>query len=126
MPYKSNLNNVLNVYEKGKNEALTAIGVLGTAEAQLRIPVGKKEDGDIDPGRLKRNTTFQVHDDNNGVSIGATNAVVNKKGKPYATLVEKGTSKMKAQPFLEPAVMDNIGKIKEIAGQKISVNMGGK
>lgn len=40
--------------------------------------------------------------------------------------VEKGTSKMAAQPFLEPAVMDNISKIEEIAGQKISVNMGGK
>lgn len=126
MPYKSNLDNALNAYEKGKKEALTSIGILGTAEAQLRAPVGKKEDGDIDPGRLKRNVTFQVHDDNNGVDIGTTNAVVNKKGKSYATWVEKGTSKMKAQPFLEPAVMENIGKIKEIAGQKISVNMGGK
>lgn len=126
MPYKSNLDNALNAYEKGKKEALTSIGILGTAEAQLRAPVGKKEDGDIDPGRLKRNVTFQVHDDNNGVDIGTTNAVVNKKGKSYAAWVEKGTSKMKAQPFLEPAVMENIGKIKEIAGQKISVNMGGK
>lgn len=126
MPYKSNLNNALNAYEKGKKEALTSIGAFVKAEAQLRSPVGKKEDGDIDPGRLRRNIDFKVHDDNNGVDVGATNAVVNKKGKSYAALVEKGTSKMPAQPFLEPSAMDNIGKIKEIAGQKISVNMGGK
>lgn len=126
LAYKSNLNNVLNAYEKGKKDALTTIGTFGVAEAQLRAPVGKKEDGDIDPGRLKRNITFQVHDDNDGVDIGTTNAVVNKKGEPYAPWVEKGTSKMKAQPFLEPAVMDNLSKIEEIAGQKIKVNMGGK
>ena len=84
MSYKSNLNNVLSALEKGKKDALTTIGAFGTAEAQLRAPVGKKEDGDIDPGRLRRNITFQVHEDNNGVSIGATNAVVNKKGEPYA------------------------------------------
>ncbi|OAA90709.1 HK97-gp10 family putative phage morphogenesis protein [Clostridium coskatii] len=126
MGYKSNLNNVLNALEKGKKEALTSIGAFGTAEAQLRAPVGKKEDGDIDPGRLRQNITFNVHDDNNGVSIGATNAVVNKKKKPYAAWVEKGTAKMKAQPFLEPSIMDNLSKIEEIAGQKIKVNMGGK
>lgn len=126
MSYKSNLNGVLGALNKAKRKALTAIGLLGTAEAQLRAPVGKEEDGDIDPGRLKRNITFQVHDDNNGVDIGATNVVVNKKGKPYAGWVEKGTSRMKAQPFLEPAIMDNLSKIEEIAGQKISANMGGK
>ncbi|MBV4427154.1 hypothetical protein KM792_10915 [Clostridium tyrobutyricum] len=126
MGYKSNLNGVLGALDKAKIEALTAIGLLGTAEAQLRAPVGKKEDGDIDPGRLKRNITFQVHRDGNGVDVGTTEAVVNKKGDSYAPWVEKGTSKMKAQPFLEPACLDNINKFEEIAGQKIRVNMGGK
>lgn len=126
MGYKSNMNNVLNALEKGKKEALTTIGAFVKAEAQLRAPVGKKEDGDIDPGRLRRNIDFKVHEDNNGVDVGTTNAVVNKKRKPYAAWVEKGTSKMPAQPFLEPSAMDNLNKIEEIAGQKISVNMGGK
>lgn len=112
MGYKSNLNNVLNAYEKGKKEALTSIGTFGTAEAQLRATV--------DTGNMRRNVTFQVHDDNNGVDVGVT------ENAPYAVYVEKGTSKMKAQPFLEPSIMDNLGKIEEIAGQKIKVNMGGK
>lgn len=112
MAFKSNLNGVLNAFEKAKKEALTTIGTFVTAEAQTRATV--------DTGNMKRNITYQVHDDNNGVDIGVTPEA------PYAVYVEKGSSHNKAQPFLEPACMDNIGKIEEIAGQKVSVNMGGK
>lgn len=126
MQFKSNIPNVIKALEKSKKEICEGIGNFATAEAQTREPVGNPVDGDPSPGLMRRSTTYEVHGDNNGVSVGVTAEAVNSKGKPYPLFVEKGTSKMAAQPFLEPAVMDNLGKIEEIAGQKISVNMGGK
>lgn len=112
MAYKSNLNEVLNALEKSKKDICNTIGNFVTAEAQTRATV--------DTGNMRRSISYNVHDDNNGVDIGVTPEA------SYAVYVEKGTSKMKAQPFLEPAAMDNISKLEEIAGEKISVNMGGK
>ena len=112
MSYKSNIPDAINALEKAKKDICDTIGNFVTAEAQLRAPV--------DTGNMRRSTTYQVHDDGNGVDIGVTTEA------PYAVFVEKGSSHNKAQPFLEPACMDNISKLEEIAGQKISVNMGGK
>ncbi len=38
---------------------------------------------------------------------------------PYAKFVEFGTRKMKAQPFLRPAISENIGKVRNIFRTKI-------
>ena len=125
MEFKSNIPEVINALEKAKKDICETIGTFAEGEAKLRAPVGDRVDGDPAPGLMRRSITHEVNPDNSGVKVGTTQEAVNSKGKPYPLYVEKGTSKMKAQPFLEPAVMDNLGKIEEIAGQKISTNMGG-
>jgi HK97 gp10 family phage protein len=109
MAFKSNLNNVLDSYKEAKKEALNNIGILGTAEAQLRATVLT--------GNMRRSTTFDILNENE-VDIGTTSEA------PYAVYVEKGSSKQKAQPFIEPAIMDNAKKIGDITGQALKVKMG--
>jgi len=125
LEFKSNIPEVLNVLEKAKGDICETIGTFVEGEAKLRAPVGDRADGDAHPGLMRRSITHEVNPDNSGVKVGTTQEAVNSKGQPYAVFVEKGTSKMKAQPFLEPAAMENISKLEQIAGQKISVNMGG-
>lgn len=110
MAFKSNLNEVLDALKESKQEVLNNIGTFATAEAQLRSTV--------DTGNMRRSTTFDIPSENE-VDIGTTNEA------PYAVYVEKGSSKQNAQPFIEPAVMDNIDRLEEIAGQAIKANMGG-
>ena len=111
MGYKSYKSEVLRALNKSKKDICNEIGSLVTAEAQMREPVLT--------GNMKRSTSFDAHDDNNGVDIGVT------ADAPYAIFVEKGTSKQVEQPFLEPAVMDNISKLEKIAGKHLKVNLGG-
>lgn len=111
MAFESHLNEVLNALKEAKQQTLNNIGTYVTAEAQLRAPV--------DTGNMRRSTTFDVADENE-VDVGVT------PDAPYAVYVEKGTSKQQAQPFLEPAVTDNVDKLQEIAGQSISLHMGGE
>lgn len=118
MNFKSNINEVLSALNEAKRDICDSIGAFGKAEAQNRATVLS--------GLMRRSVDYQVHDDNNGVDIGVTAEAKNEKGDPYPLFIELGSSHNKAQPFLEPAVMDNIGKIEEIAGQKISAHMGSK
>lgn len=111
MGYKSYKDKVLNALHKSEKDICNEIGSYVIAEAQTITPVLT--------GNLRRSETFQVMDDNKGVIVGVT------KDAPYGIYVEKGTSKQQAQPFLEPAVMNNLAKIEEIAGQKINANMDG-
>jgi HK97 gp10 family phage protein len=110
MTFESHLDDVLKAYRESKNQMLNNIGIFGTSEAQLRAAV--------DTGNMRRSTTFDIPSENE-VDIGTTNEA------PYAIYVEKGSSKQNAQPFIEPAVMDNIDRLEEIAGQTIKANMGG-
>ncbi len=105
--YESNLDNVKKALDKAQNEALTKIGMLVQAESQVNAPV--------DSGRLKQSITNQVNESDKSVEVG-TNV-------EYAVWVHEGTSKQEAQPFIKDAVMNNINKIKDIAGQEISTNM---
>lgn len=111
MAFESHLNEVLGALKDSKQQILDNIGTYVTAEAQLRAPV--------DTGNMRRSTTFDVISDNE-VDVGVT------PDAQYALFVEKGTSKQAAQPFLEPAVMDNIDELKDIAGEAISAHMGGE
>lgn len=124
MAFENHLSEVLSALSSAKQQILNNIGTFGTAEAQLRATVGKKEDGDPHPGLMRRSTTFQIVSDNE-VDLGVTKEAVGKNGEPYPLYIEKGTSKMAAQPFIEPAIMDNIDKLQEIAGQAIKANMSG-
>lgn len=97
--YQSNIINVKKALSDAEQRVLAKIGMLGQAEAALRCP--------IDTGTLRRSITNVVNDGEKSVIIG-TNV-------EYAPFVEKGTSRQKAQPYLEPAIMQNINKFKSIA-----------
>lgn len=96
---------------KAKLEALEEIGMLVEAEAKQRAVV--------DTGNLKRSITH----------------VVNKSEKePFATIgtsveyaeyVEKGTSKMKARPFLQPAIDEGKKQITAIVQKAFAKLKGG-
>lgn len=109
MAFESHLNDVLGALENAKQQILNNIGTYVTAEAQLRAAV--------DTGNMRRSTTFDIPSDNE-VDLGVTNDA------PYGIDVEKGTSRQRAQPFLEPAVMDNIDKLESISGEILKVKMG--
>jgi HK97 gp10 family phage protein len=111
MSYTSYRGEVLNALNNVKRDICNEIGNFVVVEAQLRTPVLT--------GNLRRSVTFEVMDDDKGVYVGVN------ENAPYGVSVEKGTSTQTAQPFLEPAIMDNIDKIVEIAGQSVSTNMGG-
>lgn len=111
MSYKSYKKDVLNALDKAKKDICNDIGTFVIAEAQIRTVVKT--------GNLRRSETFEVMDKNEGVNVGVTDEA------PYGIQVEKGSSKQEAQPFLEPAAMDNISKLEQMAGQAIKANMGG-
>lgn len=111
MEFKSNLDEILKKYQQAKQQTLKNIGTFCTAEAQTRATVKT--------GNMRRNTTYTIPNQNE-VDIGCTVEA------PYAPYVEKGTYKMKAQPFIEPSVMENISRIGQIAGQSFHINMGGE
>lgn len=89
-------------------DALIEIGVTVEGEAAKRAPVGTPESTHkkgYRGGSLRQSITSQLVDDNK-VAIG-TNI-------EYATYVELGTSKMKAKPYLRPALDDKRDEIPKI------------
>lgn len=58
----------------------------------------------VDTGRLRASITHLV--DDRSVTIGT--------GVKYAKYQEAGTSRMKAQPFLRPGILDNLDEYKNI------------
>ncbi|MDK2800568.1 MAG: hypothetical protein PWQ70_2187 [Clostridiales bacterium] len=96
--FKSYKKEVLKKLTDTERQALETIGFFVEAEAKLRTPVLT--------GTLRRSITNKVNENEKSVAIG-TNV-------EYAEYVEKGTSKMKSQPYLEPSVMDNIDEIQNI------------
>jgi HK97 gp10 family phage protein len=87
---------VIKALTAAEEEVLWEIGMLVDNEATENAPV--------DTGRLRNSITHEVE---------GRYAVI---GTPveYAPHVELGTSKAKAQPFLRPAVEENINEIKKI------------
>lgn len=96
--FESHADEVLEAMESARQRALEMIGLQAEGYAQLLAPV--------DTGRLRNSITHAVIDENS-VAIG-TNV-------EYAIYQELGTSKMKAQPYLKPAVMEHLNEYKEIA-----------
>ena len=99
MEYRSFRQEVLDALKECKKEFCTSVGALGVAEAQSRTVV--------DTGNLKRSEVYEVMQNNEGVYIGVT------PNADYGLLVEKGIGQP-AQPFLEPAIMASIPKIKDV------------
>lgn len=80
---------------------LESWGIVAEGYAKLNCPV--------DTGRLRNSITHERDDEEGQVQIG-TNV-------EYAPYVEYGTSRMDAQPYLEPAILDNISEYQDIADE---------
>lgn len=92
---------VVKAISDAEETALEAIGLFVEGEAKLRTPV--------DTGNLRSSLDHKVDESQKAVHIG-TNV-------EYASYVEKGTRYQEAQPYLTPAVEENIDKIKKITEQ---------
>lgn len=104
----SNLTEVRQKMDRALEAALDKIGLYVQAEAKLRAPVGVYNDGSGRVGgNLRGSIEYRTDSSNKKVDIFTD--------VEYAHYVEHGTSKMAAQPFLTPAVQENLSNIRNIA-----------
>ena len=94
------------LFTDATEEALEEIGLVGEGYAKRACPV--------DTGRLRNSITHVVDGGEKSVYIG-TNV-------EYGKYVEKGTSRQKAQPFLEPAATQHGSTYRAI----VQKHMGGR
>ena len=99
--FTSNVNDILSALEKGKRNALTAIGATAETYAKKATPV--------DTGRLRNSISHTV--DGEAVYIG-TNV-------EYAPYVELGTSRAKAHHMLQKAATEHSAEYKRLAEDAI-------
>ena len=95
--YKDNSEQVLSALEKGKRNALTAIGATAETYAKKATPV--------DTGRLRNSISHAV--DGEAVYIGSN--------VEYAPYVELGTSRAKAHHMLQKAATEHSAEYKRLA-----------
>ena len=95
--FTSNVNDILSALEKGKRNALTAIGATAETYAKKATPV--------DTGRLRNSISHTV--DGEATYIG-TNV-------EYAPYVELGTSRAKAHHMLQKAATEHTDEYKRLA-----------
>ena len=111
--YESKANEVKNVMAELQRAALKEVAKLLRKEIKARVPV--------DDGVLKKNVGTWVRKKDTSLQIGTyTKERANKKKYIYAYhthLVEFGTQRMAAKPFLRPSVMENIDQIRLIQGK---------
>ena len=96
----SNKDKILEDFLKQKKVALEAIGLQGETNAKMHITAV----GAVDTGRLRGSLTHAS--DGESAYIG-TNV-------EYGVYIEMGTYKMKARPYLEPAVMEHQDEYREL------------
>ena len=99
--FTSNVNDILSALEKGKRNALTAIGETAETYAKKATPV--------DTGRLRNSISHTV--DGEAAYIG-TNV-------EYAPYVELGTSRAKAHHMLQKATTEHSAEYKRLAEDAI-------
>jgi len=99
--YESNLKEVETALDKAVVRTLEGIGLFVVGEAQARAPV--------DTGNLRGSIHHQTDERGRKVTIGTP--------VEYAPYVELGTSKSAKQPYLRPAVENNLGRIKKLAAE---------
>ena len=103
--FTSNVNDILRRMEKGKRNALTAIG--SSAETHTKDNI--TADDLIDTGRLRNSISHAV--DGEAAYIG-TNV-------EYAPYLELGTKKITAHHYLKRAVTEHKGEYKSLTVQAI-------
>lgn len=129
--YKDYSKEVLAAMEKGKRNALTAIGA--TAETHTKKNI--KADGLVDTGRLRNSITFATGDysgigtysDNEGNRYGDAKARNTPKDDEvaigtnveYAAYTELGTQHITAHHYLKRAVTEHQDEYKELAVEAI-------
>lgn len=102
--YEKNFSVAIDKINGNIKGALDDIGKLGAAESVARCPVGV---GTPSPGNLRRSIGYDVSEDHVKIGTGPE--------APYAEWVHNGTSRQRAQPFMQDAVNQNMEKIREIA-----------
>ena len=95
--FTSNVNDILSALEKGKRNALTAIGETAETYAKKATPV--------DTGRLRNSISHTV--DGEAAYIGSN--------VEYAPYVELGTSRAKAHHMLQKAATEHSAEYKRLA-----------
>ena len=95
--YKDNSQQILSAMEKGKHNALTAIGASAETYAKKATPV--------DTGRLRNSISHAV--DGEAAYIGSN--------VEYAPYVELGTSRAKAHHMLQKAATEHSAEYKRLA-----------
>lgn len=96
----SHKDEVLAEFKKAKTTALEAVGLQGETNAKMEITAV----GAIDTGRLRNSLSHATDEDSAYIGTNVE----------YAPYVEMGTYKMKARPYLEPAVTNHADEYKEI------------
>ena len=97
--YESNASNVISAIEQKKRRATETIGLYVEGEAKLRCPV--------DTGNLRSSISHES--DTEKATIGSN--------VEYAVWQEKGSSRTKAQPYLEPAATNNVNTIRRLVSE---------
>ncbi|MBU3176090.1 hypothetical protein KPL47_06875 [Clostridium estertheticum] len=115
MEYKSNKNAILQAMKLCKHEFCVGIGTLAVAEVQPITPVGV---GTANPGNLKKCIVSEVIPGDEGIYIGVTT------GAPYGKWVDQGSSKQKAQHFLQDGANNASPKLTLVAERVYKQRMG--
>lgn len=103
MEFKSNKDELLKLLDKAKAEAFKEIIEVSVASVRAITPVDTgKLRGSIE-GRVKSEEMVEI-----GTSV------------EYSLFVEKGTSRQKAQPFLQPGVLREIDTFIRIFEEKLN------
>ena len=103
---ESNMDAVLQALGEQLGQAMIAIGMTAESNAKQEITKAvydtpESKSGYVRTGRLRNSITYGVDTNEPAVYIGSN--------VEYAPYVELGTSKMRARPFLKPAV-ENYGE----------------
>lgn len=95
---KDNSQEILNLFNQKVQVALTKAGEFVKTEAKIRTPV--------DTGLLRSSIDYNVKEQEKTVEVGTNTE--------YAIYVEKGTTRQKAQPYLTPAIEENVRTIENL------------
>ena len=98
-------------------QALTAVGITAESNAKKEITRAvydqpESKSGYIRTGRLRNSLTHSVAMNEKAVYIGSA--------VEYAAYVELGTSRMRARPYLRPAVTNYTDEYKNLVKQALS------
>ena len=129
--YKDNSQQILSALEKGKHNALTAIGASAETHTKENITADKL----VDTGRLRNSITYATGDysgigtysDNEGNRYGDAKARNTPKDDEvaigtnveYAAYTELGTEKITAHHYLKRAVTEHKDEYKKLTVQAI-------